>query len=520
MKRTISPDAMYALERTFMDNNNVPGALLMEHAAQGVCAAILRYVRQDSTVLFLCGPGNNGGDGYASARLWQSAGGKSMIIELPGAPYGDAAMNRRLAQQAGVLFLPLAQADTALRLCDAIVDALFGIGLSREPDETASKLILAVNRSGKPVISVDIPSGLFAQDGCVFMVCPPDENNPDAECTPEAYVPLAVKATETVTFHRIKDGLLLNDGPNHTGKLTVHPILIPDDDADDGGMDVLMPQEVRSLIEPRPANAHKGSMGKVVIFAGSWGMTGAAALCARAAIKTGAGLTYVLCRQAILPMLQILCPGAVCIPLPEQDGVLTPDCADLVRNHLANADSAVVGCGISRDSALLPLLIEFRNAQCPVVWDADALYLLHKHRDTLLPLPWNAVITPHPGEAARLLDTSAEAVAHTVQDSLARLYRMTGSHVLLKAPRTLMTNGSSTAVNPIGTPALSRGGSGDILSGMLGALLAQQDRINTQQLGIMQLAALLHVMAAQRAEAQYGEDCVTPESIIDNIRLD
>ena len=484
MQITITPGAMRALEKDYMALRGVPGALLMEHAAQAVCDALERRI-PGGRALFVCGPGNNGGDGYAAARLWRARGGEALVWELSAPAGGDAAMNRALALEAGIAIRP---AEDALPPCDAAVDALFGTGLSRPVEGRAAAVIRLLNESGLPVIAVDIPSGLCGETGRALGE--------------------AVCAAETVTFHRIKPGLLLRDGPRHAGQITVAPILIPAGFGSQEGLHCLEKADIPRLLPLRPVDGHKGTFGRVVIFAGSLGMAGAAALCASAAIRAGAGLTTVLCREAILPMVQVLCPGAVCVPYTGEESAM---------RLLATADAAAVGCGLGQAEDALPALRAFRAASCPVVWDADALNLLARHGE-LLPLPGNAVITPHPGEAARLLGCSAAEVTDAPLESLQALREKCGCTVLLKGCRTLMTDGVHTAVNLYGTPALAKGGSGDVLTGLLAALLAR--RLPCTALETVQLAAMLHGLAGLRGAMKHGENCLTPTALAECIRLD
>ena len=495
MDMTITPSEMKALEQAFMDEFDVPGALLMEHAAQGVVSALSRLA-PGGRALFLCGPGNNGGDGYAAARLWQAQGGRAAVWELSGEARGDAAMNRSLALSAGVEITTLTDPPTALPACDAVVDALFGTGLSHDITGVAAALIELVNRRGLPVVAVDVPSGLDGLTGRVRGV--------------------AVRAAETVTFHRIKPGLLLREGAAHAGRVTVHPILIPGDYGDLDGLRVLQPEDIARLLPPRAADSHKGTFGRCVILAGSPGMAGAAAFCAAACVKAGAGLTTVLCRESLLPILQTLAPGATCLTLPERDGCPLPEAEEMALNALAGAAAACIGPGLGQALDLLPLLRAFSEAECPVVWDADALNLLAAH-DSLLPLPDHHVITPHPGEAARLI---GEAIPDILADPLAALdslHDLCGCAVLLKGARTLVTDGISSYANLHASPALAKGGSGDVLAGVLTALLARGVASPAETAA---LAALIHGLAGIRAAGQYGENCVTPRELIGCLRLD
>ncbi len=510
MKTTITPMDMKALETRFMEENHIPGALLMEHAALGVVDAIARYTDK-GTVLFLCGPGNNGGDGYAAARLWSARGGKAHIIEVTADVHGDAQLNRNLAVAAGIP-CEIAADDmySDLPPCDVIVDALFGTGLARSVFGAAGHLIHCAYDMhldhGTPIIAVDIPSGIDGTNGKMLGT--------------------AIRATETIIFHRIKQGLLLGDAPDYVGKITVHPIIMPeggDLDLEYDGIEILEPADLDGDLFRRSQTCHKGDFGRVVLFCGSRGMAGAAALCANAAMRAGAGLTTILCRESLLPILQTLAPGAMCTVLPEKNGMLLPESTEIARAALARADAACIGCGLGQTTDVMPILRLFSQAQCPVVWDADALNLLAQ-TDGVLPLKEEDVITPHPGEAARLLDCRVEEVTGDALASLDRLHDLCGCTVLLKGARSLITNGMDTYCNLNTSPALAKGGSGDVLAGIITALLARRfPEMYTAWFSSVHAAAygaLIHGLAGIRAAKLRGENCTLPTDIVDCIRLD
>ncbi len=528
MHDTITPAQMKELENRFMQETGVPGILLMEHAAMGVVEALARHVPRTARVLFLCGPGNNGGDGYAAARLWTMGGGEAAIWEVTDQLTGDAKIMRKLTYYHWPR-IPFYGADEEFDfgMYDAYVDAVFGTGLSRPIEGWAwgmlhhiyDQITAYAGGRGKPVIAVDVPSGLNALTGEI--------------ADPLVVVP----ATETVTFHRPKLGLLLRDGPKVAGKITVHPIFIgqvlDDTDIDENeeypGMTILEPADLDDtpgMFHPA-VTTHKGDMGRVVLFCGSRGMAGAAALCANAAMRTGAGLTSILCRESLLPILQTLAPAATCTILPEKEGVLLPEAADIARAALATADAACIGCGLGQTEDLLPLLTVCSEAACPVVWDADALNLLAKH-PALLPLPAKDVVTPHPGEAARLLGCAAPEVTRDALAALDRLHQLCGCTMLLKGARTLITDGENRFCNMYGTPAMAKGGSGDVLSGILTALLARYHSRHAEDdepsgwfaAMIVAWGALIHGLAGMRAEKQRGMNSVLPTDLIENIRLD
>ena len=498
MKMTITPAEMKAVETRFMEDNRIPGALLMEHAALGVVEAIARYTDK-GTVVFLCGPGNNGGDGYAAARLWAAQGGTSHIIEVTEGVHGDALLNRNLAaMNPHILFFSAENVYYGNPECDVVVDALFGTGFARPATGAAAHLIhfaLDAQLAGKPVIAVDIPSGIDGATGKALGQ--------------------AVRATETVTFYRIKQGLLLGDAPDHVGKITMQPILIPP--SDNPGLYILDPADLKGRFT-RSQTCHKGDFGRVVLFCGSRGMAGAAALCANAAMRAGAGLTTILCRESLLPILQVLAPGAMCAVLPEKDGQLLPQAAEIARAALRKADAACIGCGLGQSSDVMPILRLFTQAECPVVWDADALNLLAK-TDGILPLKESDVITPHPGEASRLLDCGVDEITVDALSAIDRLHELCGCTVLLKGARSLITDGMETYCNLHTSPALAKGGSGDVLAGIITALLAR--RINPlESVDAAAYGTLIHGLAGIRAAKRHGENCTLPTDVVDCIRLD
>ena len=288
-------------------------------------------------------------------------------------------------------------------------------------------------------------------------------------------------------------------------------------------MEILTPHELDHERFRRAATVHKSDFGRVVLFCGSRGMAGAAALCANAAMRTGAGLTTLLCRESLLPILQTLAPGATCTPLPERDGLLLPESVEIARRTLAHADVACIGCGLGQASDAMPILRLFAQADCPVLWDADALNLLARC-DGFFPLKEADVITPHPGEAARLLDCSTAEITADALSALDRLRGLCGCTVLLKGARTLITDGMYSFCNLFASPALAKGGSGDVLAGIITALLARPfDGYENNRLSSVRAAAygaLIHGLAGIRAAKRHGENCTLPTDLVDCIRLD
>jgi len=491
MYRTITPEEMKRVEHTIMRETGLPGLLLMEHAAVAVVGAVKRLMEgRQGQVLFLCGPGNNGGDGLAAARLWLGEGGQAQIWQFTSKMSGDAAANRQLLKKLwpDTPFMRLSEAADKLPPIGSeiacIVDALFGTGLSQPIQGVAFALTKRVNESGIPVVAVDIPSGLSGLTGMVMGE--------------------AIRAAETVTFHRPKLGLYLNKGPEYAGKVTVADIGLPKAFDDAPGMDMLLQKDLSTLLPFRRRDTHKGDYGRVLVVAGSFGMAGAAAICALAALRTGAGLVTVACPENIVPTVQQLAPCATCLPLPMAGVSFTPEAKGLVYDAALRADAIAVGPGLNVLPDRLMLLKAVKRAEKPTVWDADALNLLAMSQE-LLPMTGTNIFTPHPGEAARLMQVSIGAVTADVVEGVQALWNKLGGIVVLKGASTLLYDGARLAINVTGTPALAKGGSGDALTGILAALLAQQKQIGHSPLILAQIGCCLHGSAALMAEKETGQ---------------
>lgn len=495
MLSTILPDQMQQLERQWMQHFHVPAILLMEEAARGVTASISRIAVKEKPVLFLCGPGANGGDGYAAARQWKLLGGRSMIAELSPSSHPDASIMRTLALQCSIPVLQL-QPSASLPECCLIVDSLFGTGLSRPVTGKLPDLFARVRSSGIPVLAVDIPSGLSAETGEVLGCVMP--------------------AVETVTFHRPKQGFYLRQGPSVCGRITVHSILIPPVYGSFPGLSVLEAEDLDACLPARDPAGYKGTFGHIVILAGSPGMAGAGIMCARAALRAGAGLVTILCRQELLPIFQTAVPSAMCAVLPMNSGVYTAEALDTCRSMLSRATCAVIGCGIGTDEAMIPLLSLFASLTCPVIYDADALTLLARHPE--ITLPASSLLTPHPGEAARLLDCTAKEITQDPLSALQALHDRFGCALILKNACSLMHAGGKTAVQPFPSPALARGGSGDMLCGFLAAIISRRHESSPSLLSL-QCAVYLHARAGLAAAEEVGEDAATCEDILRHFRL-
>ena len=482
----------------------VPSLLLMEHAAMAVVDALeeaLGGCCKGKKVLFLCGTGNNGGDGLAAARLFFMRGGLSEIW-LSGEPKTtDARINYAWCKALHIQMLNLretAEEDWPLdgegprEHFDGYVDALLGTGINGKPDALITRLINVPwhDFSFPPVIAVDIPSGLNGLTGEIFE---------------GAYV----HADVTVTFHAPKPGLYLTRDREAVGKIVVADIGLWNMDTWHSDALLLENEELRCevltekalrILPKRALNAHKGDCGRILIYAGSMGMAGAAAMCAKAAIAAGAGLTTIACARDVMPVLQTLVPGAMCRDIEQ------------VMPEKPAYDVLVMGCGLGQADDVWQKIKALYNPEKPTVWDADALNLLAKDP---FRLGEKAVITPHIGEAARMLGRSTEEILKDRLEAAKELCEKFGCTVVLKSDVTVicrMEEGKPEYIlNASGSPAMAKGGSGDVLAGMLGALL-HEEMLPMQAAG---LACLWHGMAGEAGEKKYGLLELTAETLID-----
>jgi hydroxyethylthiazole kinase-like uncharacterized protein yjeF len=441
----------------------LPPGTLMQRAGAAAATLIARRLPEGrGHVRVICGPGNNGGDGYVCALELARHGVDVQCVALGAASADDArAAFARWAAAGGVTLTELPADDH----CDAVIDAMFGIGMARPLGGPYLAAVEWINRQRAPVLAIDVPSGLDADRGCwVGDVA-------------------GVRAAATVTFIGAKPGLFTGEGCDAAGTVDVEPIGVAPGACD--GM-LLAPADFNALLLPRARNTHKGTYGSVAVVGGNLGMVGAPLLAARAALRLGAGRVYVDCIGAPEMRLDPLQPELMFRPLAGLEGLT----------------SCVVGCGLGEDATAREALAAALESRRPVVIDADALNLLAAD-DSLAKACINraadTVLTPHPLEAARLLRTGAadvqgDRVGHALE--LARRFK---ALVVLKGAGTVVAGADGRyAINPTGSPALASAGTGDVLAGMIGALLGQCD--DSRQ--AVHAAVWLHGAAA----AEFGAD--------------
>jgi NAD(P)H-hydrate epimerase len=419
------------------------GYTLMGRAAEALDREIDQRWPLAQRITIVCGPGNNGGDGYVLARRLQAKHREVRVHalngQLPGVGDGARAATDWIA--AGGRTTPVPE---RLNPADVVVDALFGIGLTRPLEGAAAAAVAAINRQNAPVLAVDLPSGLCADRGRVLGA--------------------AVRATATVTMLTGKPGLLTGEGPALTGALTLAPLLAAGETepAEAPDLELIGAGWLPQWLPPRKRTAHKGDFGHVLLAGGDYGMAGAIRLAAEACARAGAGLSSVWTRPEHAAMLLGARPE-----LMVAGGPAGPAFAEL----LARATALVVGPGLGRSDWARALLRPMLLAARPVVVDADALNLLAESPWVLSPLH---VLTPHPGEAARLLGTSSALVQADRIGAATTLAQRYEAVVVLKGAGTLIAAPErKPMLCDAANPGLASGGSGDVLAGLIGGLLAQ-----------------------------------------------
>lgn len=459
---------MQALDRRTITEAKLPGTVLMERAGIGV----VRFLEETygpprgRRVTILCGKGNNGGDGLVVARLLRERRADVMVLLL--APATELAhdaglMYRRWLRAAGKsstkLFRSSDQVQRTLSSSDIIVDALLGTGLSNEVTGTYRDAIQLINRSGRPVIAVDIPSGIHADNGL--------------------QLGQAVRASATVTFGLPKQGLYLNAGIDHAGVVHVVDIGIPSAYVEslDNRTILITKETVANSLPFRRASAHKGTFGHTGIVAGSVGKTGAAALAAQAALRVGTGLVTVAAPTSINDVLEAKLLEVMTFPLPETKArTLARSGLDRLVTFMQSQTAIAIGPGLSTHPETVELVQSLMKLiDRPTVLDADALNALAGRASLLTECKTLPIITPHPGEMARLEPGATSQSVNADRFGTARRFaRERGAIVVLKGARTVIARPDGLlAISPTGNPGMATAGTGDVLTGMVAGLLAQ-----------------------------------------------
>ncbi len=470
---------------------------LMENAGAAVVSGMEEEWGNLSkkTIGVLCGPGNNGGDGLVAARILKQK--KASVVAVIAGELEDLSEEtRKQYQKAKTAKVPilllrdqegLKSVRVALEECDYLVDALFGTGLSRPLEGIFRDLVQLARKLGKPVAAVDIPSGMSADSG-----------SPRGEVLP---------AKMTITFGLPKTGFYTPVGSSLAGFLKVADIGFPPDllKAPFIKKELVEKEMVLKFMPRYDENTHKGTRGRVLIVAGATGLTGAAALCAYGAQRIGAGLVTVACPESLNAILEMKLTEPMTAPVPEvEGGFLSLKAAGRILHLATNVNSVIIGPGIGRHRETGQLLRDLlTKLTAPMVVDADALNLLGGQLDIFRSARAPVVLTPHPGEAAWLLKTTINEVEQNrvkVAKQIAEGYNVA---VVLKGRFTVIANPQGEVrINPTGNRGLATAGTGDVLSGIIGGLLAQRlSPFDAATAGVY-----LHGLAGEWASRRLGPD--------------
>jgi NAD(P)H-hydrate epimerase len=498
---------MRALDQRAINRLGIPGVRLMENAGRGAAQAILILFgsQRRKRVVVCCGKGNNGGDGFVVARRLKAAGAavKVFLLARIAEVKGDSGAMLAAYRKAGGAIQEVIQEsdlgalEKALATAQLVVDALLGTGLTGPATGLHALAIHSINGSGKPVVALDLPSGLSSDHGRLL--------GP------------TVNAALTATFAGLKRGLLLYPGAARAGQVRVVDIGIPDSATREGiRVFLLETSDAATLFPVRPPDAHKGTFGHLLVVAGSIGKTGAAALAGMAGLRTGAGLVTIAAPLSQQPIIAALGTETMTEPLPETGGQsLSLKAKDRILELAAQTDAMALGPGVSLDPETQSLVREVsREVKRPMVIDADGLTALAGHLDLLKEAPAPRCLTPHPGEMARLLGGTAAEIQADRIETVRSFCERYGTFLVLKGARSVIAEpGGRVFINPTGNPGMASGGSGDVLTGMVGALLAR----GMDPLAALQAAVFLHGLAGDLARDDKGEEGIIAGDILEAI---
>lgn len=529
MRWIVNSKEMKECDSNTIGHFGVPSLVLMERAALCVTEQVLRAVPRLRTALIVCGNGNNGADGLAAARMLHLKGCRVTVVQKPepGKCSAENQLQRDILDRYGIHIIGQIPQHTAY---DCVVDALFGIGLSREPKGIYAQWLGQMNELCAYKVAVDMPSGVSSDNGAAYDPC--------------------FAADLTVTFAYQKAGQILYPGCEKCGTVAVADIGITKESWLDTKPSCFAPEPADlKLLPQRPGRSNKGTFGRVLAVAGSENMAGAALFCARAAYHTGCGLVKIYTCAANRTILQTALPEAIlatfqdaredtaqlsalqgsmecdvqpsalqgpmeCDAHLSADTAAAEDAAQALADAVKWADAIVLGPGIGQSMQARRMVSQvLQEATVPVVLDADALNLIAGQPDLLEQAAAELVVTPHPGEMARLCQKPVAEILDTVQETaeaFAKRYHLT---CVLKDAVTVTAGPSGTCLNTSGCSAMAKGGSGDVLAGMIASLAAQ----GMQPEAAARMGVYLHGLAGEDAAGRKGARSVSATDLIEAI---
>lgn len=505
--KVVTADTMRRMDARAMQEYGIPGVVLMENAGLRVVEEIQKMgISKGRPVVVVSGKGNNGGDGFVIARhlLNQGVKVKVFAFALEEEYRGDALVNFLILKHMGVEPIHILKQEDLQVLkkellhAQLVVDALLGTGVASAVRGLMGEAIDLVNQAGKRVVSVDIPSGIHGDTGEVLG--------------------RAVKAERTVTFALPKQGLFLYPGAEYAGKIVAGDISMPRAVMEDPEVlvNLITRDMVRELLPRRKPNSHKGTYGRIFILGGSPGLTGAPAMAGQAALRSGSGLITVGIPAGLNPVLESKLTEVMTYPLPETlDQGLSSNALKPVLDLLKDYDAAGIGPGVHPDREAYTLLEGIlKNTPVPLVLDAGALTLLSGNLSLLKEAPHPLVLTPHPGEMARLLNTTVVEVEKDRLNTAKKFAETWQVTLVLKGARTLVALPSGEVyINTTGNSGMASGGTGDVLTGLLTGLMGQG--ISSKDAALA--GVYLHGLAGDRSAALLGEAGLAATDLIEEL---
>lgn len=518
--KVVTAAEMQEIDKKTIKEPGISGLVLMERAGLAVVSKIKKLFGRKK-VIVVSGAGNNGGDGMVIARNLHNEGWdvEVFLTAMPEDLKGDALSQYKTALKCGVLIKPaeelIIHKASIFTRHSIIVDAILGIGLKKNVTGMLSEIINILNQSALPVISVDIPSGISSDNGQVM-------GN-------------AVRAGYTVTFGLPKRGHFLHPGAEFSGKLFIEDIGFPKAmlGSEKPGVELLERDYLNRLIPVRKIYSHKGNYGHVLIIAGSRGKTGAALMAAEACLRTGAGLVTIGIPESLAEVFQSRVTEAMTLILPDNgDGTLSAKASGRILDFLKKrGDILAIGPGIGVTAGTRKLLRDLiSNSESPMVIDADGINSLNGNRNVFAKAKAPLILTPHPGEMARLLkEAKSKDVAGVpktfgigLRDEIEKdriniaisFAKETGTHLVLKgAPTIIAAPDGQAFINPTGNPGMAKGGTGDVLTGMISGFLA----VCRNPLHSCILGVYMHGLAGDIGASEIGENSLIATDIIDKI---
>ena len=477
----------------------IPSCVLMERAALQLTSCIeKRAAKKKDSILVVCGMGNNGGDGVAAARMLYEKGYRVTLLYIGNKEKASEEMKTQItiAEKIGIL----EGTKESLSEYTIIVDAIFGIGLTREVKGEYAEWIAWINAQNAYVISVDIPSGIDATTGKVWGI--------------------AVKADDTVTFGVNKRGLLLFPGASYAGNVSVAEIGFPKQAIEHTLPEMITytKEDIALQYPKRLPDTNKGSFGKVLVIAGSSKISGACYFAAEAALRTGCGLVKIITHENNRTALQVRLPESMLITYQSETKEEYQKLQDDLEKELQTAAAVLIGPGLSKSglaALLLKRILQVRNL--PVVIDADGINLLSSMEeyfteDNRVTLTDNFILTPHVKEMSRLIKMPVDEIKKDIVNTARN--HTEGATIVLKDARSVVTNGQKLYLNLSGNNALAKGGSGDALSGIIAGLVSQK----TEPFTAGSLGAYLHGLTAERYTKKKGKSTMLARDILKELQ--